>query len=246
MTDANASEWPLLPPEISTQLKTLCDELVQSGGTNVSAVILYGGLARGRHRAGVSDVNLLLLLADPSIRELVKIAPTLHLAWRSMRAEPYIVGTAELARTAEDFPTRFWDIQRSHVTLFGVDPFTSLNIPPQAIRARIEQELRNLAIRLRRRFVFAHADPAAQQRALRSAAVPLAVALSALLQLRGKSTDAVFADAAAAFSLDAEVLRYLKELRGEDSVAANPQGMFDRVLATILQVAEVAAAKETR
>jgi len=246
MTDTLPLKLPNLPAELSETLTVLRGDLLEAGGSNVSSIILYGGLARGRYRAGVSNVNLLLLLADPSIRALAKLAPTLHSGWRSVRLEPYILGAAELARTAEAFPTRFWDIQHNHVLLAGDDPFPSLAISPRAIRLRIEQELRNLAIRLRRRFVLLQDDRAAQQRALSGVVVPLAVSLAALLELSGKSTKAVFADAANAFSLDSEALAYLKTLRQGGSAGAQPEAMFDRVLATILRTADLAAVEEAR
>jgi hypothetical protein len=244
MTNAALSNVSHISPQLREQLNTLCEQLSQAGGANISAVILYGGLARGHYRAGVSDINLLLLLEDPSIPAVAKIAPVLHATWRAIHLEPYVVGTAELGRTVEDFPTRFWDIQRNHVTLLGNDPFPSLSISPQAIRLRIEQELRNLAIRLRRRFILVHDDPAAQERALSRAVVPLAVSLAALLHLSGRPTKGVFAEAATVFALDPEVLAYLKSLRKGGSSAAQPEVMFDRVVAIILRTADLAVAKE--
>jgi hypothetical protein len=54
----------------------------------------------------------------------------------------------------------------------------------------------------------------------------------------------VFAEAANAFSLDSEALAYLKTLRQGGSAGAQPEAMFDRVLVTILRIADLAAAGE--
>jgi hypothetical protein len=63
------------PDEVRTALRRLCSDLSQAARDNLVAVILYGGLARGRYRPGSSDVNIVLVLRDTSEAALATMPP---------------------------------------------------------------------------------------------------------------------------------------------------------------------------
>jgi predicted nucleotidyltransferase len=50
-------------PEIEEALAALVAQLREAAGANLLGVALYGGLAKGRFTPGVSDVNVLIVLA---------------------------------------------------------------------------------------------------------------------------------------------------------------------------------------
>jgi hypothetical protein len=113
------------------------------------------------------------------------------------------------------------------------------------VRARIEQALRNLALRLRRRFVMVASDTEGQAQALARAARPLAIELRALLRLAGKEipaedrTGAILEAAARAFDLDRDALVRLAQLRRETTAVDELPRLYDRVLRTMAQLAEL-------
>ncbi|HZV01851.1 MAG TPA: nucleotidyltransferase domain-containing protein, partial [Planctomycetota bacterium] len=174
------------PPEVSGALVTLCAELERLAGPNLHGVILYGGVARGRFTKGRSDVNVAVVLREASSASLAKIAPALRQAFRSMRVEPFLLTAEEVTRAADVFPTKLLDIRDHHVVLQGEDPFAGLEVEREHIRLRIEQELRNLALRLRRRFVSVWDSPDELAATLGEIAAPLSVELLALTKLAGK------------------------------------------------------------
>src|SRR5688500_14303547 len=112
-----------LPSEVATALDGLSTELQRAAGDNLLALVLYGGLARGRYVPGSSDINVVVVLGDTSAAAIERIAPALHAAWRAMRVEPFIITPADIPRLAVTFPTKMLDIQRRHVVLFGDEPF---------------------------------------------------------------------------------------------------------------------------
>lgn len=140
-----------LPTDVAVALDELVTALRDAAGGNLLGLILYGGLARGRYNPGTSDINIVVVLRDISTEALVRIAPPLHAAQRARRVEPLIITPRELPRLAIAFPTKILDIQRRHVVLTGDDPFAGIDVSREHIRLRVEQELRNLALRLRRR-----------------------------------------------------------------------------------------------
>jgi hypothetical protein len=124
------------------------------------------------------------------------------------------------------------------------------------VRFRTEQELRNLAMRLRRRFVALYDDPISLAEVLFESAVALRANLLAMLDLAGEppppdETSAhVFAAAAPRFGLDADALRRLGELRaikGADRQGTPPApedvvGLYGRIMAVADTAADAAGA----
>ncbi|HMF13642.1 MAG TPA: hypothetical protein VKE94_15090 [Gemmataceae bacterium] len=178
--------FAVAPPGVAASLRRLKDDLGRAAGANLAGLILYGGLARGRYRAGRSDVNVVVLLNDVSAGALAAVAPALRAARRETAVEPIILTPAEVPAVAHAFPTKFLDIKEHHVVLAGADPFASLEVPSEAIRRRVAQQLRNLSLRTRRRYLNTVGNPEAQAETLAGMARPLALEAAALLRLVGK------------------------------------------------------------
>ena len=252
-TDSHMSDTPgsvldsllAAPPEIRAAVSRLVDDLARASGANLSGLILYGGLARGRYRAGKSDINLVVVLRDASTQSLGAIAPILRDAWRAHRVEPFILKSSEVPRLAEVFPTKLLDIQTHRIVLMGEDPFSGIEVSLEQMRLRVEQGLRNLALRLRRRYISIFDDPRSLAATLADAAVSLKIELGALLQLAGKdepseSTSAAVLEAAAiAFDLDREALLQMAGLRRDAEVADDLTSLYNRVTSAISRAAEI-------
>jgi len=223
------------PPPVTAALEKLRTALTQAAGDNLVALLLYGAVARGHYRGGTSDVDLVVVLKDTSFPALRAIAPGLREAFRSVRADPLLLSTEDLTHASDVFPTKFLAIQRQRVLLAGVDPFEGLTISREHVRLRVEQELRNLSLRLRRRFVARHDDAPALQLALHSMTGSLESALHALLWLDGEplspasGPQEVLRAAAARFDLDGEALARLHDGQEVEGVAAH----FERLCAVI-------------
>lgn len=240
------AQLPGAPATIAAALRRLNDDLERAAGQNLAGLILYGGLARGRYRPGQSDVNVVVLLHDASAAGLAAIAPALQTAWRAAGVEPLLLTPAEVPRATDAFPTKFLDIKNHHVVLAGVNPFAQLEVTREEIQRRAEQELRNLLLRLRRRYIAAGNDPVMLWRALARAARPFALELEALLHLAGKRvpaddrTAAVFESAAAAFGIDHETLARLAELRQKSRPDGDVAVLYRGILEAVGRAADVA------
>ncbi len=237
---------PHAPPAISSALERLADELTRTAGANFAGLILYGGVARGRYRPGKSDVNVVVLLHEMSSAALAAIAPALRTARRAAGIVPLILTPAEVSATTLVFPIKFLDIKEHHLVLSGADPFAELEIPREQLGWHIVQELRNLALRLRQRFVATLDDPAAQAASLAAIARPLAIEMAALLRLAGHAVPSedhssdVFQAAGPIFGLDGEALGALAALRRGVTVGQELPDLFGRVLAVLARLTEVA------
>lgn len=245
-SDETSLESLNIAPEARSALERLGEDISIAAGTNLTGLILYGSLARGRYRPGKSDVNIVVLLGDTTTESLAAIAPALRAAWRALRVEPFILKLSEIESMADVFPTKLLDIQAHHIVLIGEDPFVGLEVKPEHLRLRIEQELRNIALRMRRRFVSIFDNPAALAIALTDVAVSLKVELGALLRLAGKdepaenTSAAVLQAAAAAFGLDRDALARVAAMRRDDNQADDLPELYNRVLSSVTRAAEIA------
>ncbi len=188
MTERAAIVGLSAPAEVKASLEKACTALEASGG--VTGIVLYGGLARGRYVPHQSDVNVVVLLKDGAPSTLSAIAEPLRQGFRTIRLEPFLLTFDEVARSADVFPTKFRNITAHHVVLSGISPFASLEVSPEHLRLRVEQELRNLSLRLRRRAVASWGHPEQLERALHDVLSGVTIELHALLEVLGKTTPA--------------------------------------------------------
>ena len=65
-----------------------------------------------------------------------------------------IITESELAQSTDVFPIKFLGIQRYHEILYGKNVMEGLEIKTTHLRLRCEQELKNLAMRLRQQYLY--------------------------------------------------------------------------------------------
>lgn len=242
-----ASTGLSVPAAAAVHLDDVSDALRGAAGDNLVGLVVFGGVARGRYVPGVSDINLAVVLREASGPALSAIAGPLRDAWRAHRVEALIVTEAEIPRLGVTFPTKVLDIQRTHIVLHGANPFLGVSVRPEHVRARVEQELRNLTLRKRERLVRVGNDPQALALAAHQAAAPLAVNLRALLTLQGvvgqefQPSLAIYDLAAKTFGLDAEALAAAKRAHEDPGATQLSADLFGRLVATIARAANVAA-----
>lgn len=234
---------PGTPPEITSALQQLVQDLQVQAKANFAGLVVYGGLARGRYRPGRSDVNVIVLLHDPDGRALKEIAPALRDARRLAGINAMLLSPTEVESTARDFPSKYLDIQQHHVVLYGSDPFDAVKISLSDVQKRVAQSLRNQLIRLRNCYLVQCDEPDALRAALLAAARPLAIDLSCLLVAEGHElpnedrTDTVYQMASGVFNLNAQTLRDLAASRNGAKLA-NPDDLFARLLSLLSGLAD--------
>jgi predicted nucleotidyltransferase len=171
------------------RLKELQRELEASLQQNLVSLVVYGSAARGGYRPGQSDVDVVIVLKDASRPELSAIANAIQLARYSARIEAMVLLENEISHSTDVFPILYEDIARHHVVLFGKDPFKDLAINKKHRRLRIEQELREAEVRLRRAVIDSLGAKEALAGAVIRKAKQIRAPLFALLELKGVSCE---------------------------------------------------------
>ena len=165
---------------------SLISDLDQTLAGRYSAV-LYGSAARGEWVAGVSDINLLLVLDDTAPGSLRGLTQAFA-GWRGTgNVPPLVFSRVEWAGAADAFPIEVTDILHSYRVLKGADPVAGMRVAPADLRTLLERELLGKLLQLRRGYV-ALADQRAALAQLGTASVSTIVLLQrALLVLLGRA-----------------------------------------------------------
>lgn len=207
-----------IPTPVKERLDELCSTLEKSLGDGLSAILVHGSAVRGGFHAG-SDVDLVVVLRKAGRAELESIADALHLARFSARIEAMILVADEIARAADVFPIFYTDLQRHHAVLHGKDPFAGLEIEAAHLRLRVEQELREVQIRLRRAVTDARGNQDALRGVVGRKLKQVRSTLHALLRLKQIEVDdglaEVIAKACATYEVDGAPLGRVAEAPAE-------------------------------
>jgi hypothetical protein len=189
MSTAPVAAVDALPAAARAPLSTLKDGLEKAVGANLAGLLVYGSAVRGGWVDGASDIDVIVVLEDTSLDQLKAISGPLMHARYSARVEAMILKHDNIARAADVFPLLYDDVRERHVLLSGRNPFADLAITDAHRRLRIEQELREARIRMRRAVVDAMGSEATIGGAVARKVKQMRGPLHALLRLKGIACD---------------------------------------------------------
>jgi predicted nucleotidyltransferase len=226
----NHRKYPFesMPVVVQSALRAFVESLKSAVGSRLESLIVHGSAVRGGYREKASDIDALVILSDTSLETLEALANPLALARNAYRIDSMILKPSEIADAADAFPIFYSDIQQCHVVATGSDPFDTLVIPPEHIRLRIEQELREAKIRLRRAVTDSFGMPDALAGALHRKVRQVRGPLRALLHLKKKPCGEQIGDV-----LSACASEYHLDLAPLESIQRDPRaahGAFRQLL----------------
>jgi hypothetical protein len=123
------------------------------------SAVLYGSAARGEHRPGISDLNLLVVCESLAPTALRHISGAMTGLRRRRQAPPLLIEREEWERSSDVFPIEISDMQIAHTVLRGTDPVAGLTVDPADLRRALEAELRARLLRLRQAYAAGFDNP---------------------------------------------------------------------------------------
>jgi predicted nucleotidyltransferase len=219
---------------IQKRLDDLIVALRKAHGEDLVSVLVHGSAARGGWRDG-SDVDLVIVLRSAPRKALEDSANALQIARFQSRIEAMVLVESEIDRAADVFPVFYNEIKRCHVLIHGKDAFANLKIEPHHIRLRIEQELREAQIRLRRAIIDAQGSKDTLRGVIVRKIKQVRSPLRALLDRKGVTVEddlpSVLKAAGDAWKVDVAAL----SRADEDPAAAHDAlvGLLDKAIADV-------------
>jgi predicted nucleotidyltransferase len=184
MSNGNAG-LETLPESVRERLQELANALDAALGADLVGILVHGSVVRGEYRPGESDVDVIVILETAAFAHLEAIGNPLQVARYGARIEAMILEEREIAGASDAFPLLYDEIKQHHIVLAGRDPFASVEVHDTHRRLRIEQELRDAQIRLRRAVTDAFGAPEAVGGAVARKIKHVRCPLRALLALKG-------------------------------------------------------------
>lgn len=167
---------------IESQLVAL---LKRTFAERLSSVVVYGSYVTGLWQARASDINVLILLDECTVRALEQLGRTGHRFLHRYRITPLILSQTEFSRSADVFPMEYMDIIAQHRVLYGGDPTEHVQFSRRNLRHQLEHQLRGMMVGYRQLVVAAHGRKRLLSAELRSSAGQVAALFRGLLRLHG-------------------------------------------------------------
>ena len=220
-------------------------------GENLRSVTVVGSSLTDDFVAGESDINTVIVLEQQSQDSLKAIAGMAKSMSKRKLAAPLLMMADYIERSRDVFGIEFLDLQLTHKTILGVDPFEELTFAKGDVRLQCERELKATLIRLRQGYIAAAGNKKLVRDILAAASGGLVPLLRAMLWLRDvdrpQRAEAVFEKAAEQFSIDADFLKAARKWRHEkrrlqeNEVTAGFESIYKAVerLAVIVDELEV-------
>lgn len=192
---------------------------------NLVSVILYGSAVKGTFTAGVSDVNILILLEKADPKSVVLLGKSAAGVIKKNRINPLLLTKSEFLSSADVFPMEYLDITDSRKVIFGTDPVGNLNITSDNLRHQVEEQLRGTVSSFRRALLASKGQHRLLKRYLAEWFGSQNALIRGLLRLSGsKEIPADFADVVQSlterFGIDAGVLSDLQRIRSGEKLDA--------------------------
>ncbi len=166
-------------------LDAFVQQLQQLHGTALRAIVLYGSAASDESVAGVSDINVLVLVNELSLQTLRELGQTVRAWGEAGHPPPLTMTVGEWERSADIFPMEYADILERHKVLYGDAPFDSVKVQLADLRLQVEHEAMSKLLRLRQGVMATGTNPEAQRELLKASFSTLMVIFRAALRLSG-------------------------------------------------------------
>jgi hypothetical protein len=230
---------------VRDSVKDFAERLLTTLGDNLQSITIVGSSLTKDFRPGQSDINTVLVLDRQNLSSLNAIAPLAKPMSRRKISPPLLMTQSYIEQSRDVFGIEFLDFQLAHETIYGDDPFTSLEFDKKDVRLQCERELKAMLIRLRQGYIAAAANNKLVRDILISTAKGMAPLLRAMLWLKDINRSAqvfpTFIKATEEFSIDTNPLKSAIKWRHEKVRLSETEmeNAFESVYSTVEQLSDI-------
>lgn len=168
------------PPAAGTA--GLVADLHRVFGDRLRSVVAYGPHMEGAPDAAVSCLALVTSLSASDLEACAQMNPR----WTRERiATPLLLPEDEFRRSLDAFPLEYGEIIRSHVRVFGADPFDGVEISRSDLRRACETQIKSHLLHLREGFIESGGRPSEVARLVTASAPAFGALLRNVARLNG-------------------------------------------------------------
>ncbi len=228
-----SSAWKAAADVLAADLRALFRE-------RLSSVVAYGPSVED---GGAGEpVTCLALVTSLGADDLDACARQMTGWKRQGLATPLIMPAAEFLRSLDAFPLEYSEIIRTHVRVFGDDPFAQASVAPDDLRRACETQVKSHLLHLREGYMATAARPQAVASLVAESAPAFTALLRNVARLHGVSTtdrpDATLQGGRLAGLPDGPVRAMLALERREQQGTVDGSRIFPEYLAAVEQLAK--------
>jgi predicted nucleotidyltransferase len=142
----------MLEPAIHKTVDRFVDRLKELYGEGLVSVMVYGSAASGEYIERHSDINLLVVLRDASLRNLSKLSPVIN-SFRFRNLVPIYMTEGYIKGSCDIFPIEYLDMKENSEVLYGKDVLKDITIDLKHLRFQCEQELKSKIVNIKRAYL---------------------------------------------------------------------------------------------
>jgi hypothetical protein len=230
---------------IRDSIKDFAERLSTALGDNLQSITVVGSSLTRDFKQGSSDINTVLVLGKQNLASLNAVASLAKPMGRKKISPPLLMTQSYIERSRDVFGIEFLDFQLAHETIFGDDPFTSLEFDKKDVRLQCERELKAMLIRLRQGYIAAAANRKLVRDILISTAKGVLPLLRAMLWLkdidRTSQTEATLDKAAKDYSIDMNSLKSAIKWRHEKARLSETEmsNAYEAIYSVVEQLSDI-------
>jgi hypothetical protein len=206
-----------LRQEVRDPTKAFAEKLLAGLGENLQSITVVGSSLTEDFKPGRSDINTVIVLGRPSSDSLDTITGAVRSLRKRKLAAPIPLTLAHIERFCDVLGVELLDLQMTHQTILGDDPFERLTFTKDDIRVQCKRRLLATLLRLRRGYITAAANERVICDMLTSAACGLVPLLRAMLWLkdidRPHRAELVFSTSAVEFLIETHFIMAARRWR---------------------------------
>jgi len=230
--------------------EAFAEQLKETLGDTLRAVILFGSAAGGDHMGRRSDYNVLLVAQRLGINQLRAMTGPVEVWTQRGNPPPLLFTEKRLRQSCDTFPIELLDMKQSHRVLLGEDVLLGLEVSRANLRHQVEFELKGKLIKLREDYLLTRGRARAVLGLLVASLSPLLAVFRAALRLYEGQAPADKLEALALLArhipFDPKPFDNVARLKAgtADGETIQPEALFEQCLAQLEVVVDAIDALE--
>jgi|GEM_PF-6571449 len=133
-------------------LSSFCGKIIDYFEDKLICISITGSAVTNDFSDKFSDINLYCILKTLDIKDLKEIALWVKKSWQYKRISPRFISLRNLNESIKYYPIDFWSIKLNHVTVYGDDIFTKIQIDNKDLVWQLNHEITGLRMRIKQQY----------------------------------------------------------------------------------------------
>ena len=231
-------------PKVREIVSSYAEKLINLHKESVISVFAYGSVTGGNFIAGVSDINIGLILKEINFSDLKESLPLVRWGLKKRIPAPLFLTVEYINSSLDVFPMEFLEIKDTHVNIYGEDIISGINIEGKYLRLFCEQQIKGKLLRIKEVYLERGLHKKGIEAVLKDSLRSLIFVFRSLIRLKGKEPpsrkDSVLEEVCAMFNLDEEVfLSIYRDRKNDEKIKGKDiEVYFEKYLREIEKLAQ--------